>query len=301
MTDEDRRVTATVDMEGLVPTGRSSRKHVYVVVLGGLKAGALYRLGDSETIIGRAPACDIVLTDDGVSRTHAKIVRRSPSTIEVEDLGSTNGVYVAGQRVTSKILRDGERFAVAGTLFKVYFGDELEEDLQRGLYESAVRDGLTGLHNRRHLEEQLVAEFSFAKRHRVPLSFVIFDLDFFKKINDQHGHRAGDEVLRDVAEALQATTRIEDTVARYGGEEFAILARQTDAPKAVRLAERVRTVVAGLTVHAGDKELHVTISAGVACHVPHDFPGPTALVEAADKALYLAKERGRNQVVVWEG
>ncbi len=296
VTDEDRLKTGTVDLSGLVPSGRSSRKHVYVVVLAGIKAGAVYQLGDGETVIGRSPLVDITLPDDGVSRSHVKLIRSSPSKVLLEDLGSTNGTFAQGERVDRAHLVDGDRFEVAGTLLKVYFGDELEANLQRNLYESAIRDPLTGLYNRRHLEERLNSEYSFAARHGSPLGLIIIDIDHFKQVNDTYGHQVGDDVLKDVSDALHHLTREEDIVGRYGGEEFAIVARQTTLLQAARLAERTRIVIDGLTVRCGEDEIHVTVSVGVACHGSTSYDSSDELFKAADQALYRAKDQGRNRV-----
>ncbi len=271
-----------------------------MVVLVGSKAGAIYRVGEHETILGRSPCCDIELPDDGVSRQHAKLIREGLSRVSIIDLGSTNGTFVDKRAITRETLRDGERFELGGTLLKIYFGDDLEESLHRNLYESSVRDTLTGLFNRRHCEERLATEFSYASRHTAPLSLILFDLDHFKRINNRYDYKAGDDVLRDVAEALRNTTRSEDLTARIRGEEFVIIARETSSIQAWRLAERVRCVVEGLAIQPRVADIRVTVSGGVACFNPMIFLSPESMLEAAGQALYQAKKSGRNKVVLYE-
>jgi diguanylate cyclase (GGDEF)-like protein len=159
-------------------------------------------------------------------------------------------------------------------------------------------DGLTGVYNRKHLEERITTELSYAERHGTPLSIVIIDVDHFKKVNDTYGHLAGDAVLKAVSALLKSTVRPEDIVARYGGEEFVIVARGTDAPAAVVLANRLREAVAAETIDFEGKAINVTSSAGVAslacCEPPRDR---AALLGTADRRLYAAKQGGRNRVV----
>nr|WP_303652661.1 GGDEF domain-containing protein [Paludisphaera mucosa] len=159
----------------------------------------------------------------------------------------------------------------------------------------AATDGLTGLWNRRFLVDSLNISFSFALRHRLPLSIVLLDVDHFKSFNDGYGHAAGDVVLRDVSAVVQAAARSHDVVARYGGEEFAILLPGTGRPGAVTMAERVRLALASRRWPLGP----ITASLGVAT-LRHEegVSQVTAegLVEAADLALYQSKRLGRNRV-----
>jgi diguanylate cyclase (GGDEF)-like protein len=164
----------------------------------------------------------------------------------------------------------------------------------------AHTDGLTGLHNRRHLDERLAFEVARAARERTPLSLIMMDVDFFKRYNDTYGHAAGDECLRMVARVLAATVnRPADLAARFGGEEFAVLLPNTAQEGARRIAEAIcEGVRAAGMVHGASDLGVVTISAGVATVVPAPGDGVRALVEAADAALYGAKEAGRNRVHV---
>lgn len=167
------------------------------------------------------------------------------------------------------------------------------------LYEISVSDGLTNLYNRRYLEERLSKEMAYSRRFRKPLTVLMTDVDFFKKLNDTHGHQAGDLALRQVAQTYIACLREYDVVARYGGEEFAILLPSTPRQRGSSIAERLRLAVSHLDFRNKGQKVPITVSIGVASF-PEDGDQGHKLIQVADKALYEAKRRGRNQVVVME-
>jgi diguanylate cyclase (GGDEF)-like protein len=170
-------------------------------------------------------------------------------------------------------------------------------DMNEKLLSISRTDALTGLDNRRHLEERLDEMFEHSRRLGEPLGCVMFDLDRFKSVNDTYGHQAGDQVLKELAGILTREAREIDHVGRYGGEEFMLLLPGTVLDSAVVFAERVRSAVEANTFTLRETTITRTISAGVASY---PFPGiesPDALVRAADDALYVAKETGRNRVV----
>ena len=162
----------------------------------------------------------------------------------------------------------------------------------------ATHDGLTGLRNRRAFDERLAYEWNRAVRSREPISLVMLDVDYFKVYNDAYGHVAGDHCLQQVAQALHAAiTRAADLVARYGGEEFCAILPNTPEQGAIEVGERMCRMVSELRiVHRGSELDRVSISAGVATIVPGTPNGQAELIEAADAALYRAKEGGRNRV-----
>jgi len=153
-------------------------------------------------------------------------------------------------------------------------------------------DVLTGLYNRRHIDEQLRKEVSTAHRHDQPLAVLMLDIDHFKLVNDNEGHPAGDRVLQEFAARLRAVTRDGDIVGRWGGEEFVIIAPHTDISQALTLGERVRAAVADTPIDLGDHGLPITVSIGCVVGVGT----PAELVEQADAALYRSKAEGRNRV-----
>jgi diguanylate cyclase (GGDEF)-like protein len=190
----------------------------------------------------------------------------------------------------------GQLVAVVETLRDITAQKVAQDELQR----LATRDGLTGVANRRSFDTALNTECRRVSREARALSLLMIDVDHFKRYNDTYGHLAGDECLRQVAEAMaQVTQRASDTLARYGGEEFAILLPATEPQGAVIVAERLRAAVEGLALpHArSDVGPHVTVSIGVASIDPARAAPPTELIGAADAALYAAKMQGRNRVV----
>lgn len=161
-------------------------------------------------------------------------------------------------------------------------------------------DGLTQIANRRHLMARLQAEIGRAARHGNELSVVMFDLDHFKRINDNHGHAGGDAVLREVARRVTSLLRGADVFGRYGGEEFAVALPETNLEGARIVAERIRTCIAAQPIAFGTTPIPATTSLGVAAWQGTDAAAEV-LVAAADAALYRAKASGRNRVVVADG
>lgn len=162
-----------------------------------------------------------------------------------------------------------------------------------------VRDGLTGLFNYTAIREQLGREIVRSNRLKTPLSLAMVDVDFFKKVNDNYGNAAGDRVLKSLARLLKQRLRGTDIVGRYGGEEFAVIMTDTNAPEAAKVIDEIRKVFSRLLHMSDNKEFKVTFSCGIA-DIKH-FPDVKSVSEAADKALYQAKKKGRNQVVITSG
>ena len=216
------------------------------------------------------------------------------------DLGSRNGTYINGQRLNgSMALGDGDKIHIGSTaILKFSYADNLDESFQRDMYKAALKDPLTRLYNRRYLMSQLESEFSYMQRHNTPLSVVLMDIDFFKKVNDNFGHLVGDECLAGFATLLQSAIRGEDLAARYGGEEFVVVCRGIDRNGAALVAERVRERCEEKHFSKEEPELKVTISAGVASVPNPEIVDYQGLLAAADKALYEAKDGGRNRVVL---
>lgn len=161
-------------------------------------------------------------------------------------------------------------------------------------------DGLTGIGNRRTFDETLQKEWSRAARTGEPISLLLLDIDYFKLFNDTYGHQGGDECLQKVAKALESVaTRPGDVVARYGGEEFGLILPLTNADGARKLADHLITAVRKLGIHHGASKVSdiVTVSVGVCTMIPEEKGGVEECIEMADKALYQAKEQGRNRAI----
>ncbi|HWR14472.1 MAG TPA: sensor domain-containing diguanylate cyclase [Terriglobales bacterium] len=174
------------------------------------------------------------------------------------------------------------------------------EHANEGLLTFAFTDYLTGLKTRGYLEQQLELEIKRCERKKAPLSLLMLDIDFFKPLNDRYGHHVGDQVLRDVSSLLTKDMREVDTVARYGGEEFVIILPETPAASAARVAQRIRKSIERSKFFAGSASSveKLTISIGIAVY-PQDARFKRDLIECADAALYEAKSRGRNQVMMY--
>jgi diguanylate cyclase (GGDEF)-like protein len=279
------------------PVAAASDRPVLTVVVG-LNAGEVFSLDRDETLIGRGRDAHVMLDDAGVSRRHARLLRASGGKYVLEDLGSANGIFVNGRKVRRAEIGSGDRIQIGPAFvlrFRLIASDE--EILARKLYESSTRDALTGIYNRKYATERLAVEVSYAQRHGTPFGIAIFDIDHFKRVNDEHGHQAGDGVLRVVAAQVQKAIRAEDVLARYGGEEFVVLVRGIDARGLSAMAERIRGSVERLSIPWGSRVLRATVSVGVASLAECGPKGaPEALVALADERLYQAKEGGRNRV-----
>ncbi len=166
----------------------------------------------------------------------------------------------------------------------------------------ALRDHLTGLFNSRYLWARMDEQWATGKRDNSECSLILFDLDFFKRVNDEYGHPVGDELLQHIGKILQSAGRGSDVVARIGGEEFVFFLPNTTATAAGAIAERIRDAISQTTLKSNNNHLvTITISAGVASTSDYAGTIPKSLYAQADKALYLAKKQGRNKVVVSEG
>jgi diguanylate cyclase (GGDEF)-like protein len=246
-----------------------------------------------EVVLGRDAACTVPLPAEDVSRRHARVTPDEGGHL-LADLGSTNGTFVNGRRIATHRLAAGDRVRL-GPFAAAYVaaGDEAGRELEE-LARLARRDALTGLPNRRALEEELARETARARRAGTALSAVALDVDRFKLVNDAHGHAAGDAVLAAVAARAAAALRAGDVLARIGGEEFAALLPGAELERAAEVAERIRARVAEAPIEAAGRALAVTVSLGCAALAAGEDGG--ALLARADARLYEAKRAGRNRV-----
>ena len=290
--------TMQVNVLPIAPTGPVDERQGTLTILSGPRPGALVPIEGAELVVGRTDESTYPIDDESLSRRHARFFKLMGSYY-VTDLSSTNGTFVEGERIEAPVkLEDGARIQLGlSTMVRFGLTDRSVVEEAKRLYETTVRDRLTGAHNRHFLEERSQAEWSFAKRQGTPLSVLFVDADHFKKVNDTHGHAAGDAVLKALAEVLMKAMRTEDVVARYGGEEFVILVRGDASPARSTIAERIRADVEALVIEHEGKRIPVTVSIGIAVH---DAETPAESIEAliarADAALYKAKQNGRNRL-----
>ena len=178
---------------------------------------------------------------------------------------------------------------------------EYYKDVEEHLSNLAVHDGLTGIYNRRYFDETLAREWKRTMREKAPLSLIMLDIDYFKKYNDTYGHQAGDECLRQVATTISgALRRPADMAARYGGEEFVVVLPNLKLEDSAKFGETIRAKIEALKMEhkQSDANPFITVSLGIASVVPSSISSYEELVGAADKALYSAKNKGRNRVCV---
>lgn len=250
-------------------------------------------------VVGREEGVDLQINDRTVSKRHVQITLEG-DVVRVEDLGSTNGTRIRGIRLTGPaFLAIGERLDVGQVALRVELLPlSTLRHLWRLLYrlEDATNDPLTGLKTRRILDEELPAYVETAQTAGVALSILFLDIDHFKRINDTFGHAIGDDVLRTVARAVLDKIRESDMAARYGGEELIVVLPGITGDRAVDIANRIRTVVGQLSWEPISTDLRVTVSIGVA--QVQSGEGLRAWLQRADKALYAAKQKGRNQVLL---
>jgi GGDEF domain-containing protein len=222
--------------------GKTRRQSAYLIVITARSAagvGVMLKLEHPEIILGRSADAHLQITDEGISRRHAKVLRLPDETYQLVDMGSTNGTYLNGERVRLADLKDGDKIQIgSNTVLKFSIQDEIEEQFQRSIYESATRDGLTRVLNKKYFVDALAKEFAYSARHHTSLAVAMMDVDHFKQINDTYGHPAGDLVLQGIAQRLSEMVRAEDVFARFGGEEFALLMREISEDQAVACAER---------------------------------------------------------------
>ncbi len=289
-----RKGSGTITVESSLKPLEVQRTSALVVIHGeGL--GKKHDLVTSSLSIGRASRNDIQVDQESVSRTHAKL-KIERERVSIEDNGSTNGTFVNDEQIVGSVeLRNGDFINIGRTIFKFIAGNNIEAVYHDEVYRLTTVDGLTQVFNRRYFEDTLGREIARCRRHHRALSLVMIDIDWFKKINDNHGHLAGDAVLKGVSTVIKTRVRHEDVVARYGGEEFVLLLPEITVKGATTLAEKLRRAVEKQTFRFDGAQIPVTISAGISNITKHVTDG-TGLVKLADERLYAAKAAGRNQV-----
>jgi diguanylate cyclase (GGDEF)-like protein len=248
-------------------------------------------------IIGRDTDADLVISRSAVSRQHAQLSCDEQGEWWAIDMGSTNGTFVNEQKVNRQRLTDGDQVRFGDAIFKFLNGANIESAYHEEIYRMTILDGLTGIHNKRYVLEFLDRELAGAKRHGHALGLVMFDIDFFKRVNDEKGHLAGDHVLKEVSQRIKSRMRREDLFARYGGEEFACILASTGLEGTVIFAEHLRSMIAERPVMFDNQPIPITISLGVSCAYNEPNLDPPTLIKRADDNLYAAKRGGRNQVV----
>lgn len=237
---------------------------------------------------------------DSVRREHFEQAMRAVTPNQGYSFQFTCNINDAPHYFEATLAEIVHRHQLAGFLLVAHDATDRKQ-LEETLRDLSYQDGLTGIANRRRFDEKLEQEWRRAARERQPLTLVMADIDFFKNYNDLYGHPAGDDCLRKIAKVFQqATERPGDLAARYGGEEFAAILPNTSLLGAEKVAEQIRAHVEALELPHANSSVSpwVTISLGIATRVPTNGDPNSILLEGADRALYKAKQLGRNRVVV---
>ena len=299
MSKRDGNSTVALETPQLEAT-QLTKKQATLIVVQGAEIGRDYRMRRTLTTLGRSSESDIRLSDQQASRHHARIEREwLPGSGELEyrisDAGSTNGTFVNSEPARKTELQDGDKIQIGNTVLKFVVLDGIDATFHAEVRDRITYDRLTGLLTKESLYLALESELQRCAGYGLPLAVLMMDLDRFKLVNDTYGHPMGSLVLAEVGLLIRESIRTVDVSARYGGEEFVSYLAETDMTGAGRAAERVRASIDAHRFTLGEATTGVTISIGVAVMPQHGSDLET-LVAAADRALYVAKENGRNRV-----
>lgn len=260
--------------------------------------GKQWPIDTTDLIIGRSMTSQIFIDDRSVSKSHAKI-SISGGDIYLVDLESTNKTVVNDDAVPPLVpikLGNNDQIKTGNVLFKFLEAGSFEAVAIEQLQHKSEKDPLTGIYNKGALNQKGAESFKRAKLLKVPLSIAVFDIDFFKKINDSYGHTAGDYVLKEISSVIQnKLIRADDLLARYGGEEFVVLLFGSTLEQALEIGERLRATIESHKFVFEGTQVKITISVGVATKEPEMAMWEELFVKA-DTALYQSKANGRNRV-----
>jgi diguanylate cyclase (GGDEF)-like protein len=266
-----------------------------LLVIRGKKQGGRINITKPHTILGRDPSADIVVEDPNVSRKHCEFFINGDEVI-IKDNNSTNGTFVNEKKITQLTLRKEDMIRVGNSIFKFLPKGELEIFYILAQESKAHTDALTQVFNKGHILEAFETEFKRARALGQDFSIIIMDLDHFKKINDTHGHDAGDYVLKEAAQIVKKRILPQSAImGRFGGEEFIILLPSTPLDEALIIAESIRSGLEKHNFQYENTKIPVTASIGVA-EIAADVDTAQDLFKLADKAVYQAKQSGRNRV-----
>ena len=238
-----------------------------------------------------------------ISRRHAQIEVMFDQQFKttkylLTDLNSTNHTYVNSSQVTQHSLKNGDKIHLGGTTLKFAFLDDIDARFHKEIQHRISYDALTSLLTKESFYLALESEITHCRTNGLPLSLLMIDIDFFKKVNDTYGHQAGSFLLAEMGQLIPAHLRDLDLSSRYGGEEFTVLLVEATSQQALIVSERLRNAIGNHVFVYEDKSISITISIGIAQY-PQDGLTINELVANADKALYRCKNTGRNKVCLY--
>lgn len=300
--DEKLDKTNVIDSDTLkVRINEAQNRPPALVLLSGPSGimGKSWLLDKDVLSVGRDVGCDIHVDEKSISKKHAQVKVNATGTVSIVDLQSTNGTEIATKRLVPNqevVLRDNDQIKMGNVIFKYLSKGNIENVTAPQLFDQKTLDGLTQILNKQSLLSHFDEAFRKAKLTETNLSIIVFDLDHFKKINDNYGHPAGDYVLRELASVIKnQLIRSADYFGRYGGEEFVIVLQGSPLQRACDVAERIRTTIEKHQFIFAGKKLPVTVSLGVAC-IDQVMTDSAQLFTKADQAAYQSKHAGRNRV-----
>jgi two-component system cell cycle response regulator len=300
--NSDRTAILGVDQETINrELAKAKEQPACLILIRGNPQGHRYFISQDQMIIGRDPTADISISDQSISRKHAKIIREG-TVVKIEDLGSSNGTVINGKKLDAGqtvSLSKEDMIKLGNSIVKYLPAGEIEIIFYGNMNAAANTDPLTKTFNKGYFLEAIDAEVKRAKALSTSLTLIFFDLDHFKKVNDTHGHEAGDLVLKEFSNLVKGLgiVKQKDIFARYGGEEFCLLMPGTSIEEASKIAETLRGKVQTHSFVYESKKIPVTTSLGVS-ELKGDMEEASDLIKSADKALYESKQGGRNRVTV---
>lgn len=278
----------------------AQRRNACLVQYSGSQLGKRFPLDSDAMTVGRSPQTDICIDEPSVSRRHSKITLQGEN-VSVEDLGSSNGTFINDKKIESATeLNDQDMVRLGTILFKFFANENIDGIIHDKIYRMATIDAGTQIFNKKYLLETIKSEFKYSKSYNLDLSIIYYDLDHFKKVNDNYGHAAGDQILKEGSEVIKASLRKNDILCRFGGEEFIVILPNTKLDKAAELAERIRMAIENHVFELEDEQKksvkhRQTISLGVS-QLDKSMETESDLLDSADRKLYQSKKNGRNQV-----
>lgn len=272
-------------------------EHDCLVVIGGDLNGQIFHINRQQIREGRSPDCEIPLDYKGISRIHFALLTNGIK-VEIVDMDSSNGTFVNDKKIDTRIpLKSGDIIKIGHLAFKYISKNSPDLQIHKRLGEQAIKDGLTGCFNKKYLFESLDREIVNSFKGQESLSLVVIDIDFFKVLNDTHGHDAGDFVLKELALIIRDNhLRHRDIFARFCGEEFVIVMLNAGLSISTKWAEEVRRNIEAYDFFYGNRMLKITVYIGIAHFNARTIFEAKDLFISADKALYQSKETGRNKV-----
>ena len=295
MKDNSTTVFTDINQALRASDGEVGEESACLLGIGGELNGMIFDLPEGTISLGRSVDNTYVLDFQGISRHHLEL--KVFEQVQLNDLRSRNGSFLNNQRVeTPTQLHPGDVIKLGIIALKYIPKGDPERLTYDKLHREANTDGLTKCHNKMYFNHACDLAVKKCKATGDPLSVIVFDIDHFKQLNDNHGHDAGDYVLREMSQAIRDHgARDNDIFARYGGEEFVILLPKTNLKQSYEIAQRIRKLVEETPFTYEATALPVTISIGVADYRPGVDTG-IELFKRADQAVYLSKKGGRNQV-----